>query len=372
MPDVAEIVESSGCLMIRSKDVDDGGVRLSASVEVSVVYRPEGEEGVRALEVIVPVSLSLEDENISRDCQCCAVLTLLSVDAKLLNPRKVTARAELSAAVDCYRRVRREVCVDTLEGTEGVYIQKRSVDVTPTVSVREKTFVLTDEITIPASQPAAEELLSRRVSIETGDIKSVGGKLIFQGSAQCSLLYRGIDAAVAEAAFSTNFSQMIETDSDCDEPDGDITLTLTGAYFEISSSGDGRVITMETHILAQSVCTQNMELGFIADAYSNSHPLELTSAESNWPRFMRREQLRENIREELDTPGPAVEVLGAFALPGTAEITAEGVKLPISVSAIYRGGDGVIHGIRRRIETKLPLTTGEGESVGIECVQLRA
>ena len=57
MPDIGMIAHTGACVLLRSKDVSDGTVRLQGEIAVSVLYLPDGEAGVRALRLSLPVTV---------------------------------------------------------------------------------------------------------------------------------------------------------------------------------------------------------------------------------------------------------------------------------------------------------------------------
>lgn len=370
LPDIGEILESSGTLMIRSKDIGEGSLRVTASVAANVVYKSEDGERVCALDVSVPVSVAVEDGSISDDLECTALLTVLSLDTRVLNPRKVLVRAEISARLDCYTLGKMELCQDTDGKTGGIYVRKKTAQLTPAVSVREKTFVLTDEFAIPASRAPASQILSRRVSISSDEVKPVGNKLIFKGGVRCAFLYLTPDGQPAEAEFESGYSQIIELDAPCADPVAELTLMLTGAYFELLSTGDGRAVSMELHALAQAVCCERMEVSYIADAYSNTNPIALTMREHGALCIRRQSVLRENLRELYETPYPVLEVIGAHTVTGMAEHTEDAVRVPVSVCMVYRSGDGALHSGRKKYELSFPLSLDADESAALSPVRV--
>ena len=54
MPDVERILFTEGTASIRSKEVLDGAVNITGSVNATVLYVPEGGEGTSSLEATIP------------------------------------------------------------------------------------------------------------------------------------------------------------------------------------------------------------------------------------------------------------------------------------------------------------------------------
>ena len=365
MPDIAEIVESAAVLMLRSKDVESGIASLEATAAVSVVYKPEEGGALRCLELSVPVSLSIENEAIGSDMLFSASLYVAGIETRLLNPRKVTVRAEICGRAEVYSVSRFDLgsCAERLK---GVHYKTERTELTPVVSVREKTFVLTDEYTLPPSRAAAQEILSRRVCITVDEARPVGKKVIFKGSVRCSLLYCSVDGLPAPLEFTTGFSQIMESEAESGEQLCSLAVMLTGAYFEILPSSDGRSISAELHLVAQLTVRTRLTAEYVSDAYSNVRELTLETGARNETCLRRCERLQSTVIETLELPSAGAEVIDAFASPAQPEVDGGRVRLPLTVTLLYRGGDGETHMFRKRMCVQFETELGPDEYLTVQ------
>lgn len=361
MPDISEIIDASGIFMIRSKEVGDGKVKITGNVAVRVIYKAEEEKGVCSIETSVPAELYEESNNIGDDAACSARVLVMLVEARALNPRKVLVRAELCAQIDCYTSTMMELCSGVEDTSAGIYVRSRKAVFSPVVSVREKTFVVTDELTVPAACASAAEILSQKIFPVVDDIKTVGSKLVFKGCIKSRILYRTDENGVSAADFTSNFSQIIECDSIMTNPCADVELMPTGVYFEVLSSGGGRSISMEAHMLAQAVCRERMEFEYLADAYSNTYCLELVRDVITAEAAEEQGVLKEDMRQLYETPEPAAEVVDAYAMSGTASAGENGLELPVCVYAIYKTADGELHSGKKKYTIKFQTDINDGK-----------
>lgn len=53
-PDIARIIETDGKVYLHSRELRDGKAELSGTVQVTVLYTPDGESGIRTLEFAIP------------------------------------------------------------------------------------------------------------------------------------------------------------------------------------------------------------------------------------------------------------------------------------------------------------------------------
>ena len=85
--------------------------------------------------------------------------------------------------VACYNDAEMLVAAGMDEDTDaGIELLTDNTEVMTTTNVKEKTFVITDELTMPASNLPIGEILKYKAALAPEDIKVVGSKLILRGT----------------------------------------------------------------------------------------------------------------------------------------------------------------------------------------------
>lgn len=363
-PDIASILDTTGCVLIRSKDVSAGRVRLEAAVPAKVAYVPEGENGLRCLDVNVPLYISADDERVGDGCLCTAALSLVGLDARMLNPRKVMVRAEVCVSIECYAKEEMLFPSGIEDDKFGVSTLVKTESITAVDCVTEKTFAVTDEYALPASKPAIDSVVSQRTELVTEDVKTVGSKVILKGCVKSCLMYCTADGLPASVDFTTGYSQIIECADAGEEPFVRIDSILTGAYYEILPDSGGRTVSMELHLVAQAVQSGKREVQYLSDAYCNSRYLELKDEQSELECIRRESVLKETLRDTLEVPGGMPEVCDAYARCGAVSIDGAKIAVPVTVCVVYKTGEGKLASVRKRCGLSLETVLEEGEKVG--------
>ena len=116
MPDIERILCADGTLVIRSKEVSEGSVSVTAGIAASVLYVPDGKAGVCCLKAAIPFSYSTDAPGVTTDSIPVAMFTLMSVEAHMLNPRKVVVRATVEVKITCYDRAEADYCCEVSGG----------------------------------------------------------------------------------------------------------------------------------------------------------------------------------------------------------------------------------------------------------------
>ncbi len=327
-PDILRIAETDGKVLLTRKEAMDGRVELAGVFKLSVLYLPDGESGTRHLDVTLPFTCAAEGREIDPSCTVVACMRLRHADTRAVNPRKVLVRAEAAADITAFAPRAAAICSQVPEAAEqGVEQLTETQEVYLTACVQEKPFPFSDEVALSAGKPAAVELLKSRVSLNRGESKIIGNKLIFKGSADVTVLYRGEDDGVYSAADQLPFSQIMEVTGVAEDAECDLTLALTGAECTLNAGDDGRTVSVSIEALAQAVVRENRVLEILTDAYSTKEPLaaewETCPMEGRLDRGVRSQ----SAREVWEIPATAREIADCRMTVGEVTKAREGEKL---------------------------------------------
>jgi len=365
-PDILRVVCADGTPLLRGKDADAGRVTVSGVAEATVLYVPEDEKGVQKLEASIPFSASAENEEITPECLLTARVTLCSADARAVNPRKVVVRLELAYEIGCY--LPSACTLFSAAESEGVQLLPAEKEAELPSAVGEKTFVVTDELKLPAgAQPIAEMLLCT-LQMTAEDCKSVGNKTLVKGTAQVRALYRADGGALCAASFSSPYSQIVETGTPGEAAAFDAGVMPTGFFVSrgVSAADGGAAYTMEVHAVAQCVAYCWSRLAYIADAYSTKFDLALTQDTVEFSAAPERTQGESEASGAIaakDPSEPAAVSAKAGSVSRTEKDGITTLTAGVGVTVVYTGVDGAPESAFRRIEASCELSAADGAAM---------
>lgn len=370
LPDILRIVDTDGIVLMRGKEAETDRVSVTGMVSAVVLYCPDGESGVRKLELSIPFSASVSAPGMSDNARVVTRVHIGTIDSRMINPRKILVRADVLIEILGFEDEEIMVSSD-LDDAEvrNIEILRQSMEFSLASSVKEKTFVLSDEFSLPGTKPSIEEILKTRVALSADDVKTVGNKLIFKGTSNINILYRPEGGGeLSTVDFSATFSQIIELESPSDDLRFDIRLMLTGMYIDtdMSMNAEGRDVKVELHMVAQTVAWDRKAITYISDTYSTAHALSpeienfsLASQESSFT-------VRETIRESMEVPAQIKNVIDVHAEVGKAGYVTEGEQLRLranaDVTVMYLSDDGRILSVSGRYEVAA-VAEGNADSV---------
>ncbi len=189
-PDIARIVEGSGCLFVRSREIADGRVSVSGSLRVTLLYIADGSGGLKSFSYTLPVEETL-DGRLREGCTEASVSGCVSaLEVRALNPRKIMTRAAVELTVTPYCAALLTACGDVTQRAEnGIETLCETQEVSIIKALRSKDFVFSDDLVLSSSKEPAAELLRESASVRTTECRLIGGKIILKGVVCVEVLY---------------------------------------------------------------------------------------------------------------------------------------------------------------------------------------
>lgn len=361
-PDLLRIIDTAGTVCLKTREAQEGRVELSGTARCAVLYLPDGETGVRRIEVNIPFFCSADGAGVAPGCAIVAVPSIQAAETRSINPRKVLVRVNLAIAVRAYRSADTAFCTGA-EDDGAVEQLRESHSAYMVACVQEKPFTFSDDLTISGSRPEAEELLKSSVEVVCNESKIIGNKLIFKGEAALKLLYRSTDGAVASADYELPFSQIMEVSGVEEEADCAMDVLLTDLTCTLGA-GDGRTLSVSLGLLAQAVVREERTVELLADIYSVSSELTAELQSYTMNRLLEQNTRRQAMREVVETGTLAKSTLDTCVKLGAVTQTREGGRAVFSaealVTVIYVAEDDEIYSLSRQITVPCQVEAPEG------------
>ena len=338
--DILRVLSAVGCAKIRSKTAAGGALKLTGEVSAAVLYVPESGQGAASISASVPFSFEIQYGD-SGEALPVAFVRAASIEAQILNPRKVLVTAVLWAGADVYVRSGLVWSAPPEELGGGLRVKSEAVTFLLAKAVTEKSFVISDELELPQGKPRCARLLSSSCAVEFADAQNIGGKLIVKGTARAEMFYLAEGGGLEYAAVETPFSQLVEIDGGTAF---EAVPMLTDAYAEPAGGPGAPAVSVEIHAVAQVVCRAEEQVCFIADAYSTIGEISAEKSEICAETADALVFLDAAPRGQYEFQHPCTSVLGSTARAGAVVLDGGTVRSEISVGVIYMAADGGTYG----------------------------
>lgn len=367
-PDAVNVINAFGTPLVYGVDLGQDQLTLNGEVQGGVIY--EGPEGqIRSVRARIPFSLRRElkpRENLMRpQCLC----RLLSVDARILNSRKLLLRAGVSCNLSVYGRKEYRF-YDVEDPAPVLQLKRTQLPLRLPVGMGEKSFSLQEELTIPQGMPEVAHLLKTAYDTRILECKPVGDKAVFKGELRIEVLYECEDESLCAQDWSIPFSQYAVLDQSCDDSELSVHICLSSADTQIDSQDGGRLLT-SVELVAQCTAMDLCNIDLIEDAFCTEGELTPDYVSEELTAVLDRQNFRQTavLHGERD----AKSVLWAHCYPSKASRRREGdqvyVEQGLCCDLLYYDGESRLKGCTLRGQTELQLPLGENAQCRVTEVQ---
>ncbi|MBR4579496.1 MAG: DUF3794 domain-containing protein [Oscillospiraceae bacterium] len=352
LPDVSRVLDTDASVYLRRRIAAAGEITLEGDIRAAVLFQGEGDPALRKLDFELPCTFSIPAEGVREEDRLRARLVMTRAEGRIINPRKLGLTVEVRAIAELYRGD--TAAITTGADSDELETLLREETLTYAAQVEEKSFSVMEECQLPAGHPAIREILHARADADITDQKTVGGKSILQGSARWELRYLDTEGEIRQERFTVPFSQLMDIPEEA-VGDGDVILTAESAYAEIIPSPGGTdTVSLELHLLAQSLCWARRTMTVLSDVYSIRRPCQTETARLALSAPAEHLMLRGTADSSLEQGERISTVLCSYVQAGIPEVSEGSLLLPVRFHALCRTEDGELSAVKRSLSLRFP------------------
>ena len=368
-PDMARVIATEGTVYLHGQELREGRAEITGSVQVSILYTPDGESGVRTLEISLPFTAESDNRALA-DCEEITAETVAELlEARMLNPRKTLTRCRLATRLTGYRKAALRLTTDvaTPEGRRIEKLRERQKITLLTQFIR-REFQFSDTFALSPGRPGAVELLTADIASSVTETKIIGNKLICKGLFTLSTLYLTEENQCASQTAELPFSQILDVEDAPEDSPVSVRVTLSGSEIQLDGADpDGREIAVTLYLEAFAIVRREMELELLRDLYSTAFETRYDAAPLAFIEAWERQTCRQPVRELLETGMAADEILSLRVICGAVTLSAESgrnvLRVPVTIRVLYADEGGVTLVAERRTEVRTEADLPDGYQI---------
>ena len=187
-PDILNTICTSGVVCIYKKEVLEGKVRIDGNINTYIMYMADDEnDKVRGLTTTLDFSENIQVANASEEMNCRVSTKLKSIEAKVINGRKVGIKAAIEIEVKVYSNEDVAI-VNNIPNADGIQILQENLTVNSLVGMGDNKIFVKDTINIKTEDNLAE-ILKANINIANKDVKISYNKILTKSDAEIKIMY---------------------------------------------------------------------------------------------------------------------------------------------------------------------------------------
>ncbi|MDR0889640.1 MAG: DUF3794 domain-containing protein [Oscillospiraceae bacterium] len=343
-PDAQRVVDAFGTAILRAADCSGDSASVTGEVLTGLLFVTEDGD-VQRLEAAVPFSFRRDFDSPQEECNLQCRCSVRSVDARMLNSRKVLVRVGIVCTMTVYAH-KEKVLYDVQECEYGLQVKRTQLPMQVPLALGDKSFTLNEELELPGGKPSIERLLKCVYRTEIQEQKMVGSKAVFKGSLCVHSLYECAEGMLHSFESVVPFSQYVDMDYELDDRDLRTVLVPTSVETEPDGQIECRRLLLSANLLAQCTAFGEQTVEVIADAYCTEAQMLPQWDEWEMSSILDKQIFRESVVAAASEPVQSVVDAWVWIDEGVKSRQGEhvSVELPLTFSVLYYDTEGELQG----------------------------
>lgn len=299
-PDILNTICTSGVICIYKKEILQERVRIDGNINTYIMYiADDDKDKVRGLTTSLDFSESIQIANCKEGMNCKLDTKLKSIEAKVINGRKVGIKAAIEVEVKIYSNEEVEI-VNNVQNAEDIQILKEDLKVNSLVGMGDTKIYAKDTINIDNVDNLAE-ILKANISIGEKDIKISYNKVLTKSEAMIKIMYLTEDNRINTVTAKIPVVGFIDIPNVTEENICDVNYEIKNMVLKPNSSEE-HSIYVELEIGVTITVYEEKEINLIQDLYSPSEKLTFNKKKittiTNKKTIKETKQIREKVNIE--------------------------------------------------------------------------
>lgn len=265
-PDILNTICTSGVVSIYKKEAQEGKVRLDGSVNTYIMYMPDGgEDTVRGLNTCIDFSENINVSNCIDGMNVISDIKIKSIEAKVINGRKVGIKATLEVNLKIYSNEDVEI-INEIQNENNIQILKEDLTVNSLVGQGTTKIYAKESIQLDVADNLAE-ILRAQVCLIDRDVKISYNKVLAKSEAEIRIMYLTEDNRICTVNYKIPVVGFIDIPNVTDGNLCDVNYEIKNIIIKPNSQEE-HSIYVEIEIEVSCYVYEEKQLNLIQDMYS--------------------------------------------------------------------------------------------------------
>lgn len=278
-PDILNAVNTSGNVFIYKKEIMDGKIRIDGSINVYVMYMPDGDsDSVRGLNTNLDFTEILDIDNINAGMRSEEEISLKVIECRVLNGRKINLKATLEIRTKVYSNENVEL-IKEIENNKDIQTLSNTAKINSLVGEGSCKVYAKDNLRIDEIDNLAE-ILKTEFNIINKEIKVSYNKVLAKSDLNVKILYLTEDNRINSLNGIIPVMGFIDIPNVAEENICDTNYNIKNILVK-PNSNEEHSIYVEAQIEISCYVYESKEITVIQDMYSPNEDISFTQKSIN-------------------------------------------------------------------------------------------
>lgn len=271
-PDILNIINTNGNVCVYKKEILDGKIKIDGAINIYTLYVADDENtSTRCINSCLNFSKIIEVPEIKSDMNLEQSIQIKSIDAKILNGRKINLKVMLNIELSVYSNENIDI-LRNIEELNDIQKLNRTCNVNSLVGSGNTNVYAKETLKIEKTDNLLE-IVRVKTSIVNRETKISYNKVLGKADLNVKIVYLTDDNRVSSAMVSIPIMGFIDIQNVKEENICEIKYEIKNLIIKPNNIEDHSIL-IEAEINENCFVYDNREIEIIEDFYSPSRELE--------------------------------------------------------------------------------------------------
>lgn len=300
-PDILSTICTSGVVCIYKKELLEGKIKLEGSINTYIMYMADdSEDKVRGISTNLDFMENISVPACRENMTCKLNTNLKSIEAKVINGRKVGIKATIEVEINIYEDEEVYI-VNDIPNNDSIQILKEDIKVNSLLGVGDTKIYAKENINIDSIDSLAE-ILKVSVRICSKDTKISYNKILTKAEAEVKIMYLTEDSRINSVNARIPIVGFIDIANISEENIIDINYEIKNMILK-PNTAEEHSIYVELEVCVTASVYEEKQMNLIQDLYSPTENLEFSKKSITTITNKENRSEVKQVREQLNLDG---------------------------------------------------------------------
>ncbi len=271
-PDIVSIINTNGIGYVYKEDLNTGRVRLDGNLDTYIIYLADNGE-TRSIQNTLTFSESMESSNIKETSFLKHQVELETIEAKVLNERKISISGKVKIKVEAFEKEEAEI-PSALDNANDIEVLKENCEIKSLIEVNKIKTSIKEDISVDNSYDIAE-ILKTDIQIKNFENKISYNKVLAKADAEVKIIFLTEDNKIGVTQTEIPVMSFIDINNITDNDVCDVNYSIRNMLFKVNAK-EMHSIACQIDFEVGCEAYQTRSLEIIEDMYGVKNNIDFT------------------------------------------------------------------------------------------------
>ena len=276
-PDAVKVLSVDATALVGDKYISKDYITVTGTINYKILYVGDGEnKSAQSIDYFTPFSQQIDSKGADETMKCYVKCQVGHVEHNIKNSRKINVKSAVDIDSRAYD-MSEVALISEVDGDIALPCRQNSVNNFNLKICQENCFEVNETVSLPETNPMADEILKCSVKIKNDELKVVLNKVVAKGNILLSALYKS-DDNIYTSESEIPYTEILNVDSVTPDMYTIAEYDVKDLSFSEKRDEEGKIASLDVgvNVYATIMSYEEKNISYISDIYCPDYELEIS------------------------------------------------------------------------------------------------